>query len=919
MPTSPLQSQLQPIKRRLWLLGTAAALVGAIIATILFILLGGWLDLVWELAPEGRIAFLTAAGLIGTTVFVVAVVRVAKQGRPSLLAQRIDRTMNFGGALLTGCELETTFRAEKSRTATLAHIAVEHAVTLAATTVPKKAVPAEQTQQLAIVLTSLIGFVGLLALLLPEMMQTQWNRFLYPYSDVPRFSNTIIEIIDPDKRVLYGDPLDIRAAVRGEPLDAATLVLETESGTTETLPMFPESDSHWRANIAKVTENAVYHVRADRARSTMHSISVIMIPRIENVRFRTTPPPYTHRPALEGPLPREGLSGLPGTKIEVRATSNRPLSRGEISVTTGPNDPVTIIEMVPVESGGTEVIGEFAITASGKFELQIFDEGGLGSRDKFSGGITLLKDERPMIRIIKPSARSLATPSVTLPVEIAAEDDYGIARVQLFRSLNDSRFLPTDLPLSDVPPRRFNGQIDLPLHYYDLKPGDVVKLFARVEDNDPDGPQGAESSVVVVEIISQEQFEQMLRMQNGMEMMLSRYREALRRLETVADEMDILQQKLAQLNPDDPITDEIKQELAKLTDRLQKEAEAIRKLAQNPLPYDLDKKLAEELDKAAKLAEDAAESVDKLLAGGSLSNKSVQDKLGELADELAVGKKSFDEATMPPLELLALILPLKQDENRFVELVLHQKDLADRLSSLKDRDKEDDPAVKARMRELEDEQREIQEALNSLLDDIEEHAKALPDTEEFNKLHDTAMRFARDVRKSGANEAMTEAQTGLAEYSGTVGYAKALEAADILERFLAQCGGMGDCATQCLGGFQPRLGNSLNQTLEQLLRDRGFGSGMMGAGHGISAQRGGPNVGLYGMLPGMSAFADIHGSGKGGQHLGGKGGAGGKADADADTGYEISVEGTVSGTGEGAIPLRYRQAVGRYFQRIIED
>jgi len=102
----------------------------------------------------------------------------------------------------------------------------------------------------------------------------------------------------------------------------------------------------------------------------------------------------------------------------------------------------------------------------------------------------------------------------------------------------------------------------------------------------------------------------------------------------------------------------------------------------------------------------------------------------------------------------------------------------------------------------------------------------------------------------------------------------------------------------------------------------GTGSGgMAGAGQGIGAQRGGPNVGLYGMLPGMAAFFDAQGGrNDGGQNLPGMGNASQDGMGfDTTSGYETTAEGTVSGTGEGVVPLRYRQAVGQYFQRIIDE
>jgi len=107
--------------------------------------------------------------------------------------------------------------------------------------------------------------------------------------------------------------------------------------------------------------------------------------------------------------------------------------------------------------------------------------------------------QRPFVRVTQPEKTSLATPTALLPVTLSAEDDCGISRLQLFRSLNDSRPLASDLPLPARLSRRPDGSVyveqtvSLPLGRYGLEPGDVIKLFGRVEDNDPAGAKGAES------------------------------------------------------------------------------------------------------------------------------------------------------------------------------------------------------------------------------------------------------------------------------------------------------------------------------------------------------------------------------------------------------------------------------------------
>ena len=72
-----------------------------------------------------------------------------------------------------------------------------------------------------------------------------------------------------------------------------------------------------------------------------------------------------------------------------------------------------------------------------------------------------------------------------------------------------------------------------------------------------------------------------------------------------------------------------------------------------------------------------------------------------------------------------------------------QKDLAERLASLKGRDGEDSPLLKGRMRDLEVQQQEIREALGQLLDDIETHVAKLPDDRRYKICAISALRVRR--------------------------------------------------------------------------------------------------------------------------------------------------------------------------------
>jgi hypothetical protein len=788
-------------------------------------------------------------------------------------------------------------------------------------------------------LTLLWAGLAVVALVAPGLARTQWNRFLRPFEDVPPFSLTEFELAPGDVTVVYGSELEIRATVRGTPVEHLELILESAGGQEPALPMFPEPDGVWRAVLSRVVEPAEYFVRADRARSAKYHIQVATVPLIESARLRVVQPEYANRAPYEGPLPKDGISGLGGTKVEVFLRSNRPLRDGTLVLTQSSSavrkdSPIqsaakpaggASLRMQPTEAGGQEVVGQFSISGDGKFECRVTDESGQTSQQSFSGNFVMLADQRPFLRLLEPPKMSLATPSATLPVTLAAEDDCGISRLQLFRSLNDSRPLPLDLSLPRRPPRRFEESAYLPLDKYGLEPGDVIKLFGRVEDNDPAGAKGAESPLATVRIVSQEEFERMLMARKGIDAVLAKYYAARRRMESMAKQIDDLRKRLEKLPADARASEEIRRELDKLRESMQNEAEEIRKSAEHPLPIDLDKNLAPQLKDLAKLTDEMAGELQKLRQDKDLLNKKLGGKLDELAKQLSASRRQYEKNVTAGLEYFEAVFPLLVDRERYAMLAVWQREFAERLASLKGRERDDSPSLKARMRDLEQEQQQILDALSKLLDDIQAHSEKLPDLPELKELRETAQKFVVALHNSGAAEVMTAAESALADFAPTRGYEKAKQAADILAKFLSQCHGMGNCAGNRLT-FHPSLCNSLGNSVAQLLAAMGGqGSNSGGGGFGMSGfGMGGAegSIGLYGGLPAMFGRDGERGDA---QEVRAASGAGqGRGSPHGENPDEAGADekfapGAAAGASEGSVPPRYRRQVGQYFQRIAEE
>jgi hypothetical protein len=186
------------------------------------------------------------------------------------------------------------------------------------------------------------------------------------------------------------------------------------------------------------------------------------------------------------------------------------------------------------------------------------------------------------------------------------------------------------------------------------------------------------------------------------------------------------------------------------------------------------------------------------------------------------------------------------------------------------------------MRDLEQEQRQINDALSVFLENMQDHVAKLPDVPELQELRESAEQFLKDVRESKASDAMTEAESALAEFAGTRGHKKAKEAADILDNLIQKCDGMGN--------------------------GPGDGSGMNGEGA----------MGLYGGLPVSFGQIGDTGHGPSARNRRGVGSPKGANPDDLKPG-ELFAPGAATGGSEGSVPVRYRRQVGDYFQRVAEE
>ena len=952
LPGRRLSDNLKPYWWRSLCVSAVVAMFWTLVVWLVVMLIAMWLDLVWSL-PESlrwwisRGSVLVAAAAAGG--WIISLLIATDNDR---LARQIDRSQGTGGELLTGWQLSSrSVRPAGDLTAGMAAMAAERAGMLAGSFAPSDVFPIRRARRAAAILGGIVAICGLLAAAMPALASTQVQRFLTPALDVPPFTGITIDLDLETNKVLYGQDVTITATASSASIQRMQLVSLTESGIENVLPMLPTrggetslGGQQWQAILTRVTEPLQLYARSGPSRSRIHQLDVQLTPKILPPKVRITPPPYTGQGTYQGPIPQQGLSGLADTLVEWEVTSNRPLAEGRLLIRyrDGSNEQISLQRPAEQSSESSDigpatigpVVGSMRLSQPGQFELSVIDIDGFESQETVDGTITILPDQRPIVRIVSPRQMSLATPDVTLPVVISAEDDYGITQLSLYRSLNGSPARKLDLPIDRSP--RQNVEQNLPLNRYSLQAGDEIQLFARVEDNDPAGAKGAESPVTTIRIVSIQDFQEMMLKRQGAESLQAKYEAARRHFEALAEALREAQAAAdeASANPDSQqATDQLHEKLQAAQQAAEQAAAAMEQLSEQAMPIDVDQELAKRLGEQAALAAEMANEIESMTTPDSSNQSPLSDqqrqRLEQLADQASENRQQLQDQAVDPMRTMQKILPLMIDQQRFTQIAVQQRDLAQRLNSLNSGDNSD-ADTQRRIAELESEQEQWRQALDELLDDIQTHADELPDDPELQSLKQTAEQFVTAVRASDAMSKMASTQQHLIAGDLDRGLEDAATAAEILESFLSQCNAMGEGAGEsCQAAFRPgaggpNLGNSLQQMMDMMGMKPGS-SGMRpgmgfgtGAGGGFAQRFAGPeNIGMYGSLPTQSSSPA---QGQGDSAAGGPAARGSHSDlgtGNADVEVQTSAE--AGGQADQAIPRQYRSQVAEYFRRLAEE
>jgi hypothetical protein len=302
-----------------------------------------------------------------------------------------------------------------------------------------------------------------------------------------------IEVTPGNTRVAKGAEVEIAARLFNFDSDQVEIAVQrTRQGEWERYPMTLEEETgEYLFFLLDLDDESEYFVEASGIRSPLYRIDVAELPYVERMTLEYNFPAYT---GLSPLLQEDGgdIAAVKGTEVRLLISPTLPVTGGAIVVENRDTLPLTVLE------DGT-LTAELRVSENGLYRVAFESFAGdqvVGSPDYL---IDVLPDQPPIVSFSKPGRDVNVTSIEEVFVEVEAEDDYGVTRLELFYSVNGGAEQTQELYSGRR--RDIKAGHTLYLEELDLVPGDFISYWARVTDgNRVSGQQEATTDIYFMEV-----------------------------------------------------------------------------------------------------------------------------------------------------------------------------------------------------------------------------------------------------------------------------------------------------------------------------------------------------------------------------------------------------------------------------------
>ena len=448
----------------------------------------------------------------------------------------------------------------------------------------------------------------------PSTWRDSLYTFVHPFEGGEQPIPIEITHVTPGDHTLeLGENVDIIADVTGPAPPTALLYHRTGEEEWGAISMHGvekdadrDPETRFTTRLQNIKEPLEYYVSVADAQSPQYSIKVIQKPIIDSLQLELRYPRYTGLPPKSLDKNVGDVVAILGTKVVLEATSSKDVASA-FMVFDGKTK--TRLEAGDAEEPG-KMTGSFIIQQSGRYHIAVTDTEGQSNSEPIEYSVNALADQPPRISIVQPGRDVNIGEDMIIPLQIEAQDDYGVAVVNLHYRIEGQDEEHTVQLWDDDPQTGVFLEHLWSLAPLQLFPEDVVSYYAEAADADNiSGPNTGRSAVFIArfpslyELYKQTELEQEL---EQAEMVDIRARQ-----EEVKDMVDDLVEELKkekeldwagekELEQAAELQKQIKEEMEKLAEEI---SETVEKMEKNPL---IDSETLEKLQELRDLIDEVA-------------------------------------------------------------------------------------------------------------------------------------------------------------------------------------------------------------------------------------------------------------------------------------------------------------------------
>jgi len=285
-------------------------------------------------------------------------------------------------------------------------------------------------------------------------------------------SHVTLEVTPGSAKIRAGEPFTVRARLVGNRAPVAARV-ELADGDRWKPSEMTAAGGAFQLVLPSPASSFKYRVAAGTLASPTYDVTVVRAPRVTRIDVDYQ---YPAALALEPRTEQDGgdVYAPAGTDVRVHIHTDRPVKTAQMALGDG--------QAIPLSADApTTMSASLKVVADNSYRIALADAEGFSNPGETEYFIRMLEDRPPDVRILAPASDRSVTRLEEVDIEAQADDDYGIASMDLVYAVRGGA--ETVVPLgSGRHATSITGRRTLYLEDLDVQPGDFVSYYVRARD-----------------------------------------------------------------------------------------------------------------------------------------------------------------------------------------------------------------------------------------------------------------------------------------------------------------------------------------------------------------------------------------------------------------------------------------------------